>query len=326
MRHPTLSYSTGNSLYVYNEARKWFPIIFSIANPIMFLFNAPFGRFTLKNQSSIFLVDGRIAWTIMELPSPCFFLYNFFTAPLAVAAPPVPFTLASLTKPYNILALCFVMHYVNRAIVSPLRTPSRSKSHIIVPFAAIIFNTLNGSLMGAYLSSPFARIYLSETRPAFFVGLGMYVLGLAGNIYHDEILFNLRRKANTKGKANENDAKAGEHYAIPQGGLYALISYPNYFTEWIEWWGFAMAAAPPPFYLSTLTVSSLLKVVNPMTLFSILTTPAHRWAPTFSPPWVFLFVEVAVMFPRAIRGHQWYHNKFPDSYPKERKAVIPFIV
>lgn len=29
--------------------------------------------------------------------------------------------------------------------------------------------------------------------------------------------------------------------------------------------------------------------------------------------------------PRAVAHHQWYQNKFGDKYPKNRKALIPFI-
>lgn len=36
--------------------------------------------------------------------------------------------------------------------------------------------------------------------------------------------------------------------------------------------------------------------------------------------------EIAAMLPRAIRGHQWYHEKFGNQYPSERKAVIPFLI
>jgi 3-oxo-5-alpha-steroid 4-dehydrogenase 1 len=44
-----------------------------------------------------------------------------------------------------------------------------------------------------------------------------------------------------------------------------------------------------------------------------------------TPPILFTVVEVAVMLPRAIRGHEWYHRKFED-YPKDRKAVVPFLL
>ena len=83
--------------------------------------------------------------------------------------------------------------------------------------------------------------------------------------------------------------------------MYKYISYPNYFCEWMEWLGFALAASPLPSFES--------------------------WAAflaTITPPFLFFLAEVVTMMPRAVRGHQWYHTKFPN-YPKERKAVIPFI-
>jgi len=301
-------------------ARKWFTIGSLLVVPSTFIINAPFGRFTPQNQSSIFLLDGIKTWIFMELPSPLMFLYTFLTSPLAVAAPAA---LPSLNQPQAILALCYLIHYLNRAIISPLRTPSRSKSHIIVPMSAILFNIINGGLMGSYLSSPFARTYLAKATPTFYVGLTLWAVGFAGNIMHDEILLNIRRKAKTKGKSKTG---AGEHYAIPQGGLYSIISYPNYFCEWLEWLGFALAASPIPFSLAGLSVSSLTSVLlDPNTYVSFVNTPANLWFPSFSPPWVFLLNEVFVMLPRAYRGHLWYKRKFGDAYPKERKAVIPFV-
>jgi len=47
---------------------------------------------------------------------------------------------------------------------------------------------------------------------------------------------------------------------------------------------------------------------------------------TWSLPGLAFFVfTFANLFPRAIRAHKWYRAKFPD-YPKDRKAVVPFIV
>lgn len=119
----------------------------------------------------------------MELPSPLSFLYALYKAPLST----VPFDWNPNRNPAALLAAFFVTHYLNRAIISPLRTPSRSKSHIIVPIAAIIFNLVNGPLMGTYLSSPLAREYLTNaySRPIFWIGLGLAIVGLAGNILHD---------------------------------------------------------------------------------------------------------------------------------------------
>jgi 3-oxo-5-alpha-steroid 4-dehydrogenase 1 len=39
----------------------------------------------------------------------------------------------------------------------------------------------------------------------------------------------------------------------------------------------------------------------------------------------FMIWTMANLVPRAIKGHQWYHSKF-ESYPKNRKAIFPFII
>ena len=83
--------------------------------------------------------------------------------------------------------------------------------------------------------------------------------------------------------------KPGETgYKIPEGGLFNFISCPNHFGEIIEWCGFAIL------------VGSL---------------PAVSFA---------LWTAVNLV-PRALDHHHWYLEKFSD-YPKERKAVIPFLL
>ncbi|KAH9916845.1 3-oxo-5-alpha-steroid 4-dehydrogenase-domain-containing protein [Amylocystis lapponica] len=282
----------------YDTARTWFAIIPPIVCPVTLFVNAPFGRFT-PSQSSILLVDGIKSWIVMELVSPLTFMYTYAKAPLSATPAPV-----HLNDPRTVLSALFLLHYLNRAIISPLRTPSRSKSHIIVPAFAVVFNLINGALMGTYLSSPDAAAFLAGafTRPAFWAGVALWAGGLAGNILHDEVLLDLRRSARAKGKARDDKHKgAQEHYAVPHGYLYALVSYPNYLCEWCEWIGFALAAAPLP------SLASL-----PALLASL------------SPPWLFVLSEVLLMLPRAYKGHQWYLRRFPD-YPKERKAVVPFV-
>lgn len=242
----------------------------------------------------------------MEIIAFPIFGYAFFKSPLSATnfgtSPPL-----TLSHPPTFLASLYCIHYLNRAIISPLRTPSRSKSHIIVPLSAVGFHMANAFLMGAYLSSPEADRYLHGAfqRPLFWVGVVGWAVGFAGNILHDEILLNIRRNAKAKGKAREDDNNGKskqEHYAIPHGYLYQYISFPNYFCEWVEWLAFALAAAPVPSFTS---VAALLA--------------------TTQPPYVFLSSEFFLMIPRAWKGHRWYKQRFPD-YPKERKAVIPFLI
>ncbi|RLD40568.1 MAG: 3-oxo-5-alpha-steroid 4-dehydrogenase, partial [Bacteroidetes bacterium] len=84
--------------------------------------------------------------------------------------------------------------------------------------------------------------------------------------------------------------RKGEHtgYYIPYGGMFKYVSSPNLFGEILEWLGWAMMS----------------------------------WClPSFS----FALWTMANLLPRALDHHRWYRKRFPD-YPKERKAVIPFIL
>jgi len=320
-------FSQSQAAILYNGARKWFTISSVVLFPVLFFIDAPFGRFALSGDS-IFTIDGVKSWMVMELVSPTFFLYTFFKSPLSFMFPSNP----PRNAPQIILATLFLIHYTNRALISPLRTPSRSKSHIVVTLSGIFFNTINGSIMGAYLSSPFARIYLTSNytfhRPSFYIGVTLWVLGFAGNVLHDEILLNIRRKAKNKEDSGDKSPqkRLQEHYAIPQGWLYNYISYPNYFCEWIEWLGFALAAGPIPFSMTSFTVESVASFFSPGNISSLIFDPGYLFAQNLAPPYIFLLSEVLLMFPRAYKGHQWYKNRFGEQYPKERKIVIPFIL
>lgn len=77
-------------------------------------------------------------------------------------------------------------------------------------------------------------------------------------------------------------------YKIPQGGAFRLVSGANFAGEILEWSGWALAAGGQ--------------------------MPASAFA-------LFTFCNIA---PRAWHHHCWYKDKF-DDYPKERRAVIPFV-
>jgi len=77
-------------------------------------------------------------------------------------------------------------------------------------------------------------------------------------------------------------------YSIPDKGLFRWISTPNYLGEIFEWAGWA---------LLTLSVSGL----------------------------AFLIFTIANLAPRAVKIHRWYQMHF-DNYPKERKAIIPYLL
>jgi 3-oxo-5-alpha-steroid 4-dehydrogenase 1 len=288
---------------------------------MQFFFDMPFGKFT-PSKEGWWTIDGIIhafpsaptltsnagikSWIFMEAVAPVTVIYAYLQSPLSPthfgSSPPL-----TLSHPPTLLAGLFVIHYINRAFISPLRTPSRAKSTLMVLASGTSFHLIHGLLLGAYLSSPAAEAYLDGAygRARFWIGLALWMFGFVGNIIHDEILLNIRRNRAmiTPGNVDTTKQIGKERYAIPYGGLYRFVSFPNYLCEWIEWLGYALAACPLPSLAS-----------------------GSGFVSTVAPPWLFFLCgAIAAMLPRAVRGHQWYHEKFQD-YPKERKAVIPFLL
>jgi hypothetical protein len=132
-------------------------------------------------------------------------------------------------------------------------------------------------------------------------GLNGYWLGHVGPDYPDNWLtdprfilgalvfitgFAINQLADRKLIGLRKGGKQG--YFIPRGGLFNYISCPNFFGEIVEWTGFAIMA----------------------------------WnLPALS----FAVWTAANLIPRALSHHKWYREYFKD-YPKNRKAVIPFLV
>lgn len=265
----------------------------------------------------------------MELPSPSTFIYTLLRSPLS---PPTSHA-STVQTPQKILASLFLIHYSNRALISPLRTPLRSSSNMIVLLAGILFNLVNAFLLGSYLSD--SRIIL-EMGTKFWLGVGLWGVGLVGNVLHDEVLIGIRRakvRENSNKMKEEGKARKGippsERYAVPYGGLYALISYPNYFCEWIEWLGFAIAAtsfASSSAHSFFSALSAIFSTRNhPLATPLFATYPLSLIPPVLlTPPWLFLSAEFFTMIGRAYRGHLWYRKTFKD-YPRGRRAVIPFL-
>lgn len=149
--------------------------------------------------------------------------------------------------------------------------------HLTVFLSAVGFNLINGASIGMWLAggggpalSPrpsfssssggkdwgIDLVELTGTpTPLFFVGVGLFVLGLVGNIYSDEVLYSLKRQklasaaklsSTTSSFSPSPSSSPQSRYAVPTGFLYSYpfsgISHPSYFCEWIEWSGFLLAA------------------------------------------------------------------------------------
>ena len=247
------------------------------------------------SKESRFNIPGKIGWITMEVPGTIALLYCMSTIPAD--------GITSLPLENRILGSLFVIHYLNRAIVGPIISPSMAPMSPFVWMFALVFQVMNGASIGGWLAGYGSHkqwkedeSYISNTR--FQVGVLIWALGLLGNIWHDDELREIRRVAAREQKQKEEkEEKDGNRkpvdkvYKVPENGLFRWILFPHYLCEWIEWGGFWLAAGGH-------------------------CTPART----------FLLNEIATMLPRAMHGKEWYEKKFGKDKVAGRKAVIPGIL
>ena len=203
----------------------------------------------------------------MELASPISFLSTLL---LNVPLSSIPSTISSLPYTHLILSLCYLTHYTHRAIISPLRAPNISPNHLIVWLIGVFFNYFNGYSLAGFLLFNFSDVDVSTpaAKIRFWGGVGIWGLGLWGNIWHENVLYDIRRRTlkykekigrMKKGDVTEDangemdsgkgekplrvTAENGQVYEVPMGGLYAWTWHPHvsitcyfYFREGNGFW------------------------------------------------------------------------------------------
>lgn len=205
------------------------------------------------------------------METPCLFwsIYNFWFSPDRNPE-------ATSSLPNRILLSMFVLHYINRVFIFPyLMRNTASK----FPLSMALFGHLWTHAMSFLQTSMLCRfvVYPQEWLwdPRFLIGSCLFFLGFYWNNQADAILRGLRKPGETG-------------YKIPRGGMFEYVSGANFFSETLEWLGFAIAT----------------------------------WG---LGGFTFFFVTASNIVPRAVAHHKWYLEKFKGEYPKNRKAVIPFI-
>lgn len=254
------------------------------------------------SEASVLNIPGRIAWMAMECPGFLTLLYIMRTLP-----PEHGMHLTDLPWQNQVLAGLFVLHYLNRAVIFPLIQPSMAPIHASVAAMAAGFQICNATSIGSWLAAygPMtAEAWKSQSSvPQFAAGLLVFYAGLASNFFHDEELREIRRREQRRqDKIRAEQAKLGDgdkgeqkvvakHYAIPEAGLFRYMLFPHYFCEWVEWFGFWMAAGF-----------------------------------TCVPARAFFVNEVFSMLPRAVNGKKWYVDKFGADKVGKKWAVLPGVV
>jgi 3-oxo-5-alpha-steroid 4-dehydrogenase 1 len=249
------------------------------------------------STSSRFNIPGALGWFTMEIPGASSLLYTITSlVSQRYPATPVLYALHELPWQNKLMAAMFVAHYTYRAVLAPLvLNPSMAPIHPFVWVSAAFFQVVNGTCIGAWIGA-YGPVTSAEwaTRPDWqiYLGTAIWAAGLLGNIYHDDVLRDIRRKAVKKEEvAKEKGEKKERVYEIPEGGLFKLVLYAHYFCEWVEWGGFWLVGG-------------------------LGCVPAR----------VFLVNEVLTMGPRAWNGWYWYVERFGREKIGSRKAVIPWLV
>ncbi|TPX71702.1 hypothetical protein SpCBS45565_g00902 [Spizellomyces sp. 'palustris'] len=231
-------------------------------------------------------VPGKAGWFIQELVSPICFLLSFFLDREQVQRP-VDIRLFSLG---TIACICWTLHYFNRVFVYTYRAPHMSPTRIEIVLAAILFNLVNGTWNGAV-----ARKYAGEAireydkRASLCCGIALFLWGMYVNIISDNELMRLRRQKAPHQQGSVTLSN-GRKYFIPEEYMHRFVSCANYFGEIVEWTGYAL-------------------------LMDGETAALGFWVWT-----------LANLIPRAVQTNKWYRRTFGEKYPKNRKAVIPFVL
>jgi len=181
---------------------------------------APYGRYSTTKWGP--MMSNRLAWMLMEL------------AVMVVFALWVPWRDFNWHTPATVMMGLFFIHYIHRALVYPfmIRTQGK-KMPVVIMLSAVLFNTVNGSLLGIYFGHFAWYDNNWYTSPFFIIGTLLFVTGMIINWTSDYQLIHLRGKGETG-------------YKIPPAGLFRLISSPNLFGEIMEWGGFALLSCSWP--------------------------------------------------------------------------------
>ena len=212
-------------------------------------------------------VPNRIGWVLMESPV-------FIAMTVLWACSDVRFEAAPLA-----LFLIFQTHYLQRSFVFPLLIRGNSKMPLGIIILGMAFNTLNAFMQGCWIFylAPRSDYYADWfSKPYFYIGAAVFLVGFFINMQSDYIIRHLRKPGDTK------------HY-IPRGGMFRYVSSANYFGEFTEWVGFAIAS--------------------------------WSWSGLVFAWWTF-----ANLAPRADSLYKRYESEFGEEFTKlKRKRIIPFI-
>jgi len=251
-----------------------FCLVLSLSFVMVFFFllraPVPYGRHAASHYQFLPmgpLIPATISWSLQESPSLIIPLYFLVTSDMPSFWNALLLS-CMIGHYFNRFQVLFPSSHISRAIIYPCRLSKARPVPLFVTVLAFLFCAVNGYLQGRAL-----MLFTRGPDLLLVSGIFLFCLGLWINISSDNELLRLRSKGS---------------YGMPRGGLFDLVSCPNYLGEIIEWAGFAIAC------------SNLVS-------------------------WTFAWCTTANLVPRALQHDAWYRSKF-EEYPKRRKALIPWLL
>ncbi|XP_062599521.1 uncharacterized protein LOC134261060 isoform X1 [Saccostrea cucullata] len=292
--HPYTLYDTNNTRFWVHYGLVILGAVLAIVTAVAQWVNpAPYGKHERRDQNWGPLIPQRLGHILSDaIPGVVLFTLVF-----------VFYGTDDKTYVNYVFLAMFLSHYIHRGIIHPLVMRYRnSKVALGITLGGFFPNCLYHFINADFIGS--AKFYTNYYYdPRFILGIIIFIAGYIINRWADLKLRSLRE---TKDSSNDQNQKAGNYgalslsqeensnekpgctgYYIPFGGLFELVTCPNYFGELVEWIGWTIA---------TWSAAGLV-----WTLFA-----------------------AATFVPRARHNHVWYKSQF-ESYPPNRKALIPFL-
>ncbi len=182
----------------------------------LYFINAGYGMMYSKRWG--LSVNNRLGWILMEFPSFMVMLVLWFYSARRFEVAPLVFF------------LIFEIHYFQRTFIFPMLMRGTNRMPLLIIIFGWMFNISNAYMQGGWIFyiAP-DSLYTTEwfTKPCFWAGLLVFIIGFFINLHSDNVIRNLRAPGDTR------------HY-IPRGGMYRFVSSANYLGEFLEWVGFAI--------------------------------------------------------------------------------------
>jgi 3-oxo-5-alpha-steroid 4-dehydrogenase 1 len=190
-------------------------------------------------------------------------------------------------KPLPIfLAFLWFIHYGNRGFFFPLSIRVQPGKKSSYSLTVVLLGWVFTTLHGLLSAMWYTRVGTHLFINNNWIYTPTFWIGLI--IYQISFWITIHSEHIQRNLRSKSPDKNEPAYKIPVGGAFEYITSPTYFFEILGFIGFGIMT------------------MNPGGLVVVL-------------------VSCANLVPRAFQQHEWYLKKF-ENYPKNRKALIPFIV